>query len=57
VQDCLLTFRRAARDFADACLREHAIRAFPVPRTDIGCFENWNVPSNVSVSMPKPGCS
>lgn len=53
--DCLLRCRRAARNFADACLREHAVRTFAVARTDIGCFENWNKPSDVSVSRPKHG--
>jgi molybdopterin-guanine dinucleotide biosynthesis protein A len=48
--DCLLKCRRAARDFADACLREHAVRTFAVPRTDIGCFENWNSPADVMTS-------
>jgi molybdenum cofactor guanylyltransferase len=51
--DCLLKCRRAARDFSDACLREHAIRTFPVRRPDIGCFENWNTPSDVSTTKPK----
>jgi molybdopterin-guanine dinucleotide biosynthesis protein A len=55
--DCLLKGRRAARDFADACLRERAVRTFAVPRTDLDCFENWNTPSDVSASRPKPGAT
>jgi len=53
--DCLLKCRRAARDFADACLREHAVRVFPVPQAEIGCFENWNAPSDASIPKPKRG--
>lgn len=47
-RDCLLKFHRAARDFAEACLRERAVRTFTVTRTDAGCFDNWNTPSDVS---------
>jgi molybdopterin-guanine dinucleotide biosynthesis protein A len=47
-QDCLLKCHRAARDFAEACLRERAVRAFPVPRNDIECFDNWNSPSDTT---------
>jgi molybdopterin-guanine dinucleotide biosynthesis protein A len=57
VRDCLLKSRRAARDFADACLRERAVRTLPVPGADSGCFENWNVPSDVSAPKPKRGGS
>jgi len=51
--DCLLKCRRAARDFADACLREHAIRTFSVARADIGCFENWNSPGDITTSCAR----
>jgi molybdopterin-guanine dinucleotide biosynthesis protein A len=53
--DCLLKCRRAARDFAEACLREHAVRVFPVPHADIACFQNWNAPSDVLMLNPKRG--
>ena len=53
--DCLLKCRRAARDFADACLRERAVRTFVVPQADAECFENWNSPADVSTLMPKSG--
>jgi molybdopterin-guanine dinucleotide biosynthesis protein A len=43
-----LTGRLAARDFADACRRDHLVRAFSVPQADFACFENWNTPSDVS---------
>ncbi len=43
-RDCLLKGRRAARDFADACLRERAVRTFAVPQAEAICFENWNSP-------------
>jgi len=45
-RDCLLNHRLAARDFADACRREHAVRTFVVPDTDACYFENWNRPSD-----------
>ena len=57
LKECLVNSRLAARDFAQACLRKHAIRPFAVPRTDLGCFENWNTPSDVSASRTKPGAT
>lgn len=39
--------RLAARDFAAACLRERAVRAFPVAAADAGCFANWNRPDDL----------
>jgi molybdopterin-guanine dinucleotide biosynthesis protein A len=47
VRDCLLGFRHAARDFAEACQREHAVRTLAVSRTDARCFGNWNTPADV----------
>jgi molybdenum cofactor guanylyltransferase len=47
-RDCLLKGRRAARNFADACLRARAVRTFAVPQADAGCFENWNSPADVA---------
>ena len=47
VRDCLRRFCRAARDFAGACLREHAVRTIAVSGTDAGCFANWNRPADV----------
>lgn len=38
----------AARDFAEACLRERAVRTFPVPTAHAGCFANWNRPADCS---------
>jgi len=49
--DCLVNGQRAARDFADACLREHAVRTFAVPPADRRCFENWNRPTDVTASQ------
>ena len=48
VRDCLLKLRHAARDFADACLRESAVRTLAVSGTDARCFNNWNSPADVS---------
>jgi molybdopterin-guanine dinucleotide biosynthesis protein A len=48
VRDCLLKCRRAARDFADVCLCEHAVRTFAVSGTDARCLHNWNSPADVS---------
>jgi molybdopterin-guanine dinucleotide biosynthesis protein A len=53
--DCLVKCQRAARNFADACLREQAVRTFAVPRTDICCFENWNSPADLTTSAPETG--
>jgi len=56
LRECLLKSRLAARDFAEACLREHAVKPFAVPRTDLSCFENWNTPSDVS-GIRTPGAT
>jgi molybdopterin-guanine dinucleotide biosynthesis protein A len=42
--------RRAVRDFAEACRREHAVRTFSVSGRDAGCFANWNCPTDVMAS-------
>ncbi|SPE54199.1 putative molybdenum cofactor guanylyltransferase [Verrucomicrobia bacterium] len=47
-RECLLRGRLAARDFAEACLHEHAVRIFSVPEKYSPCFENWNTPSDVT---------
>jgi molybdopterin-guanine dinucleotide biosynthesis protein A len=39
--------RHGARDFASACLREGAVRSFPVARADAVCFANWNSPADL----------
>jgi molybdopterin-guanine dinucleotide biosynthesis protein A len=49
-RDCLLKRRLAARDFAEACLRERAVRTFVVPRADRSCFDNWNSPSDIGTA-------
>ncbi len=49
-RDCLLNGRLAARDFAEACRRERAVRTFAVPRIDVRCFDNWNSPADVTAS-------
>ncbi len=51
-RDCLLKCRLAARDFADACLRERAVRPIAVAQVDAACFDNWNSPADVSASGP-----
>ena len=45
---CMLKRRLAAGDFAGACLRERAVRAFPVVPGDAACFKNWNTPADVA---------
>jgi molybdopterin-guanine dinucleotide biosynthesis protein A len=45
--DFIAQSRYAARDFAEACHREHAARIFPVPAASAGCFANWNAPADV----------
>jgi molybdopterin-guanine dinucleotide biosynthesis protein A len=49
-RQCLVDYRLAAKDFANACLRERAVRSFRVARTDAPCFDNWNTPSDLSAS-------
>ena len=40
--------RRSARDFAEACLQQGAVRAFSVAPADAPCFLNWNTPTDVT---------
>lgn len=44
--------RRAACDFAVACLSERAVRAFAVAPADAGCFTNWNSGADVVPAIP-----
>jgi molybdenum cofactor guanylyltransferase len=44
---CLSHARRAARDFAEACRAEHAVRPYVVRTDDAQCFVNWNCPADV----------
>ena len=53
-RDCLVNFRHSARDFAEACIREGAVRIFPVSKVDARCFENWNMPCQVTARNPAP---
>jgi molybdopterin-guanine dinucleotide biosynthesis protein A len=46
-RDCLGRDQRCACGFAEACVRERAVRLFPVDSTDAACFENWNHPADV----------
>jgi molybdenum cofactor guanylyltransferase len=54
-RDCLLGGQRAARDFAEVCLRERTVKTFEVPPDDVQCFDNWNSPSDINTpeSMSK----
>jgi molybdopterin-guanine dinucleotide biosynthesis protein A len=38
--------RRAAREFAEVCLREHAVRVLPADPDEVRCFANWNAPAD-----------
>ena len=49
--DCLLKRRLAARDFAEACLRERAVKTLAVSGVDVACFDNWNTPADVTAPM------
>ncbi len=51
--DFVIHSRHAARDFAEACVREHAVRTLTVTPSDAGCLANWNSPADAS----PPGCS
>ncbi len=53
-RDCLLKAHLAARDFAEACLREKAVSLFDVADADAACFENWNTPADVPPPLRKP---
>ena len=48
--DLIVKCRHAAREFADSCVREHAVRIFPVPSTQAGNFANWNNPHDISAA-------
>lgn len=50
--DFITQSHHAARDFAEACRRERAVRTFPVPPADAGCFANWNTPEDVVSKNP-----
>jgi molybdopterin-guanine dinucleotide biosynthesis protein A len=48
VLDCIAQSRLAARDFAGACLADHAVRSFTVAPDEAGCFTNWNTPHDAA---------
>ena len=50
--DFIARSRLSARDFAEACLQEHAVRTFPVSIADAKCFANWNTPADVAGGKP-----
>lgn len=50
--DLILRSRHAARDFAESCAREHAVRILTVTRPDADCLANWNTPADVSGTWP-----
>lgn len=51
-RECLLKSQRSARHFAAECLRIQAVRAYPVPDAEAGCFENWNSPADITLPHP-----
>ena len=40
--------RRAARDFAEDCLRERAAKRWIVPASEASCLANWNSPNDLT---------
>jgi molybdopterin-guanine dinucleotide biosynthesis protein A len=46
--------RHSARNFADACLHERAVKTFPVPVSKAGCFANWNSPADIMMPPSRP---
>jgi molybdopterin-guanine dinucleotide biosynthesis protein A len=48
--NCITQARRAARDFAEACHRERAVRFVSVASAFAACFANWNSPTD----LPSP---
>jgi molybdenum cofactor guanylyltransferase len=55
-RDCLVKFRCAARDFALACLHEHAIRSLAISRADAPRFKNLNCLSDLPASLSGSPC-
>ena len=47
--DCITRGRRAAKDFALACLQEKVVRPFVVAPSDAACFANWNQPADAAL--------
>lgn len=45
--ECLMEGRRAAREFARACLRDNAVRIYPVTASDAALFANCNSPADL----------
>jgi molybdopterin-guanine dinucleotide biosynthesis protein A len=48
LRDCLAHGQFSARGFAEACVRERAIRAVPVPPEEAPCFANCNTPADLA---------
>ena len=46
--DFIARSRYAAREFAEACLREHAVRTLNVTQSDASYLTNWNSPADIS---------
>jgi molybdenum cofactor guanylyltransferase len=55
-QNCLRQGRYAARGFANACLRQRAVRTFTASRADAIYFENWNTRWDVVQLEPSLRC-
>ena len=56
--DALRQTRLAARDFAEVCLLEAAVRTFPVAAADFVRFANCNSPGDLAVTeSPRPSRS
>ena len=50
---CLAGGRLAAREFAVACLRENAVKLFPVAASDAALFANCNTPDDLPPKSPR----
>ncbi len=48
--DALARSQRAARVFAEACLRERAVKTFTVPRSEAAAFLNCNQPGDLAAA-------
>ena len=51
--DCIARSRHAVREFAEACLRERAVRTLTVATQDAGCLANWNRPADIILPVPR----
>ena len=50
--DFVARSRPVVCQFAEACLRERAVRKFEITPADADCLSNWNSPADISTANP-----